>query len=156
MFLLIRNSGRCRRGYARNLHSTMFLLIQMEPWRLTYRECNLHSTMFLLILVLIPCLISLFVFTFHNVSINSMVCLIEIAAERRFTFHNVSINSAYWHTPKYLPVYLHSTMFLLIRSSPDSFLVLWTEFTFHNVSINSTIRILPFEGQWIYIPQCFY
>ena len=93
MFLLIRNSGRCRRGYARNLHSTMFLLIQMEPWRLTYRECNLHSTMFLLILVLIPCLISLFVFTFHNVSINSMVCLIEIAAERRFTFHNVSINS---------------------------------------------------------------
>ena len=119
MFLLIRNSGRCRRGYARNLHSTMFLLIQMEPWRLTYRECNLHSTMFLLILVLIPCLISLFVFTFHNVSINSMVCLIEIAAERRFTFHNVSINSAYWHTPKYLPVYLHSTMFLLIPVTHD-------------------------------------
>ena len=122
MFLLIRNSGRCRRGYARNLHSTMFLLIQMEPWRLTYRECNLHSTMFLLIRTFCP-LSFKFLKDLHSTMfllIHTYSCWMGMITGK-FTFHNVSINS---------------------ETSVD-FLPLITVFTFHNVSINSTAMVYP-------------
>ena len=117
MFLLIRNSGRCRRGYARNLHSTMFLLIlasiflvfvpilylhstmflliQMQRQTPKTYVIHLHSTMFLLILHSMRDSQSIYpIFTFHNVSINSQKLIRFIVPSRQFTFHNVSINSS--------------------------------------------------------------
>ena len=83
-----------------------------------------------------------------------------------FTFHNVSINTqcgTWWHGSW---AYLHSTMFLLIRTmNEQEFTKHWNlhstmflliqgascqgsfeakKFTFHNVSINTNIEILTF------------
>ena len=57
-----------------------------------------------------------------------------------FTFHNVSINSIFLPFPFPHLRYLHSTMFLLIPTSSEES---WnaSEFTFHNVSINSRYLI---------------
>ena len=95
-----------------------------------------------------------------------------------FTFHNVSINSYTAGSNPKGERYLHSTMFLLIHTSnglPDK---VWNTFTFHNVSINSEFPFTQFAPMWdlhstmfllillpspcirirqpIYIPQCFY
>ena len=59
------------------------------------------------------------------------------AAVLVFTFHNVSINSI---NPKEILIsntHLHSIMYLLIRIQPRSKRILPRVFTFHNVSINS-------------------
>ena len=115
MFLLIRNSGRCRRGYARNLHSTMFLLILASIFLVFVPILYLHSTMFLLILHSMRDSQSIYpIFTFHNVSINSQKLIRFIVPSRQFTFHNVSINSLYSSPDKKEEINLHSTMFLLI------------------------------------------
>ena len=53
-----------------------------------------------------------------------------------FTFHNVSINSICLQKESEQYLDLHSTMFLLIRA--ESAVICGTvRFTFHNVSINS-------------------
>ena len=75
------------------LHSTMFLLIPII-FCYTVTDLNhLHSTMFLLILRSWQRLMIRFIFTFHNVSINS-----EYFTDKKFKYSH-----------------LHSTMFLLIR-----------------------------------------
>ena len=75
------------------LHSIMYLLIQIT------RFINIHG---------------FFLFTFHNVSINSGD---EGPCERhqkKFTFHNVSINSAQLAQCCCDNKHLHSIMYLLI------------------------------------------
>ena len=80
------------------------------------------------------------VFTFHNVSINSMKMLLTSLHKLSFTFHNVSINSLFFCSCVLTRTYnLHSTMFLLILSYVTVY-SLPHLFTFHNVSINSGIR----------------
>ena len=98
------------------------------------------------------------IFTFHYVSINSDVSISNIARRCQFTFHYVSINSvktigagvqAATFTFHYVSInscmlsilldcilYLHSTMYLLIRRRIENIQVTIT-FTFHYVSINS-------------------
>ena len=94
----------------------------------------LHSTMFLLILVPVtPDAYSL-LFTFHNVSINSLSFLLFNDSALLFTFHNVSINSQSKKAIKQMRKNLHSTMFLLIQD-------------------NDSIYERIYD---IYIPQCFY
>ena len=90
------NSDFCDRTRPRGLylHSTMFLLILLVLSFVLYFHLNLHSTMFLLIHVL------------------SMFCLLFFSI---FTFHNVSINSVTATPVSVILTYLHSTMFLLIH-----------------------------------------
>ena len=76
-----------------NLHSTMFLLIPLLDTLQLNQNLYLHSTMFLLIPI-------------DSISLSSIVFL--------FTFHNVSINSNTHVIKKDTVPYLHSTMFLLI------------------------------------------
>ena len=58
--------------YDTNLHSTMYLLILSETVNRTVSNTYLHSTMYLLIpTTMVLCFISLYLFTFHYVSINS-------------------------------------------------------------------------------------
>ena len=61
-------------------------------------------------------------FTFHNVSINSIIDKHDCVVAGQFTFHNVSINSIHYLQPP----------------------ILTYKFTFHNVSINSPIHLMPF------------
>ena len=71
------------------------------------------------------------IFTFHNVSINSINGLISSVTQNSFTFHNVSINSMIGTMKK------QKTMI----------------FTFHNVSINSTTQpVWHTSDTPIYIP----
>ena len=56
----------------------------------------------------------------------------------KFTFHNVSINTILPSWSKLLHyLHLHSTMFLLILEPPQHIATRWKKFTFHNVSINT-------------------
>ena len=74
-------------------------------------------------------------FTFHNVSINTILALDFSASRINFTFHNVSINTA-GIVPDYdRYITLHSTMFLLILLK----------------SITTSTA-----AKFLYIPQCFY
>ena len=114
MFLLIQRVKLDSVPLLEYLHSTMFLLIRTTGSGWKEQEQHLHSTMFLLILVLIPCLISLLVFTFHNVSINSVFEIFIFMKNTSFTFHNVSINSMKEDVIEQIKENLHSTMFLLI------------------------------------------
>ena len=93
----------------------MYLLIPIPPIYNIIPLSYLHSTMYLLI----PA-ISLFrkcfghLFTFHYVSINSLLLTHDYYEIIKFTFHYVSINSN-CHIYMYdLSAYLHSTMYLLI------------------------------------------
>ena len=119
----------------------MFLLIPRCISRFGTGWSNLHSTMFLLIL---DCLMALsdgsFLFTFHNVSINTCTDLLLPVWKSSFTFHNVSINTE-TRKQKLRRCYshLHSTMFLLIQTVRFFPMCHLKRFTFHNVSIN-TIR----------------
>ena len=77
------------------------------------------------------------IFTFHNVSINTCRFLRKKGDCRRFTFHNVSINTIGKYGHKKPVKNLHSTMFLLIRETWLNYKLLAGKFTFHNVSINT-------------------
>ena len=116
MFLLIRNSGRCRRGYARNLHSTMFLLILASIFLVFVPILYLHSTMFLLIHFFVRKCTSK-----RGYLHSTMFLLIQMQRQ----------------TPKTYVIHLHSTMFLLILHSMRDSQSIYPIFTFHNVSINS-------------------
>ena len=109
-------------------------------------------------------------FTFHNVSINTVWNAAGDGGASVFTFHNVSINTM--DILDYLPQDspLHSTMFLLIRSSleeqqlidmtlhstmflliPETFLTpddCLQYFTFHNVSINTAPGACRSSCKW--------
>ena len=98
-----------------NLHSIMYLLIQSVEEYKKKHKLNLHSIMYLLILL--PdylYMIAAKIFTFHNVSINSINGLISSVTQNSFTFHNVSINSRFIKGVDELKKYLHSIMYLLI------------------------------------------
>ena len=56
---------------------------------------------------------------------------------RVFTFHNVSINTLRLQKIELLKSSLHSTMFLLIPSDNGTMKLAAKFFTFHNVSINT-------------------
>ena len=75
-----------------------------------------------------------FFFTFHNVSINTTLIKILKLGQEYFTFHNVSINTMCVRCSRKLLQTLHSTMFLLIR-------------------IDTPGRK---NCDFLYIPQCFY
>ena len=55
------------------------------------------------------------IFTFHNVSINSINGLISSVTQNSFTFHNVSINSLCQKQKQLSIQNLHSIMYLLIQ-----------------------------------------
>ena len=158
MFLLIRNVFGVLYDEEATLHSTMFLLIQ--------RFCATWSK-------------EVTNFTFHNVSINTVIPFSSAHLWTSFTFHNVSINTRSVMPCRSLLLSLHSTMFLLIllaKIALQKFLkfftfhnvsintlfdhihcILCVHFTFHNVSINTvktTSQIKKFFH--LYIPQCFY
>ena len=119
MFLLIHWLRRSSLSIIRPLHSTMFLLIPNVPT---------------------PYPISFAFFTFHYVSINTMIEAIHKIQDNFFTFHYVSINTS--NVLQVQPIFqtLHSTMFLLIlpwRTSISKHAV----FTFHYVSINTDMRV---------------
>ena len=134
MFLLILFCRmNCRKPF-QPLHSTMFLLIR-RLWKVLKVICfALHSTMFLLILETEECVQYQTVFTFHNVSINTVFSPSFFHASWNFTFHNVSINTLATFAQSGFPWSLHSTMFLLIRKHFCDFFVF----------------------ALLYIPQCFY
>ena len=78
------------------------------------------------------------VFTFHNVSINSLSPSLHRRIPSPFTFHNVSINSfPETNIGKLHKNHLHSIMYLLILKLALKKEIRQSEFTFHNVSINS-------------------
>ena len=58
---------------------------------------------------------SVVLFTFHNVSINSLTGDEAYILSKQFTFHNVSINSGRITEEQYNELNLHSIMYLLIR-----------------------------------------
>ena len=120
--------------YFRALHSTMFLLIPFKAIWSHVSPCTLHSTMFLLIPVRSSLTATLILFTFHNVSINTLIPGVTVLVGCNFTFHNVSINTHRSRTLLKPFLSLHSTMFLLIL--PE------------HKEIKETFRL--------YIPQCFY
>ena len=87
--------------------------MNLDIFRLTLR--NLHSTMYLLKLYFFRLLLmSLSLFTFHYVSIKTLISFFKATTPFLFTFHYVSIKtylklSYIFH----LLSYLHSTMYLL-------------------------------------------
>ena len=77
-----------------SLHSTMFLLIQIPFSHLQLFRQPLHSTMFLLIRDLtIKAARMRLNFTFHYVSINTLITSYTKTWSAVFTFHYVSINT---------------------------------------------------------------
>ena len=106
------------------------------------------------------------IFTFHDVSINTLREFESVCDQLFFTFHDVSINTIVDQGRVMRYVTLHSTMFLLILDSDfkemysslsslhsTMFLLIpvstgngmrWGYFTFHDVSINtSAILVVP-------------
>ena len=121
--------------YHQTLHSTMFLLIRRRKPIPPYAQHTLHSTMFLLI---------------------QYSPLPICGCEYIFTFHNVSINTNCEHDAIGNKAALHSTMFLLIRTLNPRCRNSLT-------ALHSTMFLLiPFSqfrnkrSSWLYIPQCFY
>ena len=82
---------------------------------------------------------STYIFTFHNVSINTRMLFEKEIDEIYFTFHNVSINTTADDVITALIPSLHSTMFLLILDGKWKTELSCLGFTFHNVSINTEI-----------------
>ena len=119
-----------------------------------------------------------FIFTFHDVSINTYVRQVLTEALANFTFHDVSINTISFENSFILCAALHSTMFLLIlrtarRRCAGSRALHSTMFLLIQVlplcnpparkSLHSTmfLLILRFRSSYqmhviLYIPRCFY
>ena len=76
-----------------NLHSIMYLLIRFFVFSMSTLFVYLHSIMYLLIPITDRDFEIKRIFTFHNVSINSVLYPSPIWKYPLFTFHNVSINS---------------------------------------------------------------
>ena len=92
-------------------------------------------------------------FTFHNVSINTIILRRPRFRPRVFTFHNVSINTDFQVFTFLCRTSLHSIMFLLIRNNASGMPVSILCFTFHNVSINTIYRISALRTfDLLYIP----
>ena len=95
----------------------MFLLIpiahpeSLQPQRFTFHNVSINS------LILSISARTKFSFTFHNVSINSLILNDYIIIKCLFTFHNVSINS------RYLIFLIFPTFSLLFLSILDSICV---------------------------------
>ena len=106
-----------------------------------FRYSHLHSRMFLLILFPSHCNHNAkFLFTFHNVSINTVNGAIGTVNSAIFTFHNVSINT---QTVQMRSCHLTKFTFHNVSiNTGNKYLTPLTDvsFTFHNVSINTTIQ----------------
>ena len=119
-----------------HLHSNMFLLILI--WNEWFRDENLHlhSNMFLLIQEIPTTLkLSVFVFTFQYVSINTLQkhgCFLTI----RYLHSNMFLLIRFWEviSELYLPN-LHSNMFLLIQSG-------WSDFRWFLRHLHSNMFLL--------------
>ena len=120
------------------LHSTMFLLIQRSKLEMWYSHLTLHSTMFLLIPGDLKIFALVFIFTFHNVSINTDV-LNRSCNNLSSSLHSTMFLLILICSWLCFQVYssLHSTMFLLILVKNYGFAGRVFVFTFHNVSINT-------------------
>ena len=107
-------------------------------------SATLHSTMFLLIQKTGSATITAtYLFTFHDVSINTSRQYQEAQYLLDFTFHDVSINTGVTSRTAFLKHPLHSTMFLLILSATVQFHDYFISFTFHDVSINTPHMSFP-------------
>ena len=118
---------------------------------------TLHSTMFLLIQKTGSATITAtYLFTFHDVSINTSRQYQEAQYLLDFTFHDVSINTGVTSRTAFLKHPLHSTMFLLILRQ--------ISFFYHpDIPLHSTMFLLIPAGRSfirqsssLYIPRCFY
>ena len=121
-----------------NSHSTMYLLKLLCPLQKLLPELYSHSTMYLLKLapsavmktpvssftfhhvsiktiILVTATLITAIFTFHHVSIKTLPFPSGFFNELTFTFHHVSIKTHYHHTGPDLNPYSHSTMYLLKR-----------------------------------------
>ena len=115
MYLLIQFAKLDFAEFRQNLHSIMYLLIRLADGGIMTSTNHLHSIMYLLIRCWwYPCIWKVLKFTFHNVSINSLITK-QITGGQLFTFHNVSINSNEILKGHVFLRYLHSIMYLLIR-----------------------------------------
>ena len=119
-----------------SLHSTMFLLNPPILFLAVPPVLSLHSTMFLL--NLLPHRLAAPVsdsFTFHDVSIKSMICA-------RAGYSRLST--------------LHSTMFLLNRDT--CFADVLSLLTLHSTMflLNRLTRCSELSTHFLYIPRCFY
>ena len=101
-----------------SLHSTMFLLIPRKENKHHEKHRPLHSTMFLLILGRVITIYNITIFTFHNVSINTVASFIRIPGDSALhstMFLLIQVQEATDCGPFHTS--LHSTMFLLIQKS---------------------------------------
>ena len=115
MFLLIQKPGGKNTQTQISLHSIMFLLIPVLVRNAVRDLETLHSIMFLLIQTMVKFYEERVInFTFHNVSINTVVAMQTTKTSYIFTFHNVSINTLKKAQEPHMFHTLHSIMFLLI------------------------------------------
>ena len=115
----------------------MFLLIPNKDAGTSTTITHLHSTMFLLIPPVTPSKTRMNKFTFHNVSINSILAA-SCRGWQKYLHSTMFLLIPYEKVKvKQNDLYLHSTMFLLILYTDGACSGNPGIFTFHNVSINS-------------------
>ena len=95
-------------------------------------------------------------FTFHNVSISTVLSYYDVVDKDSFTFHNVSISTKFLLNKYRQDKPLHSTMYLFLPNPLENAAVI-------RVTLHSTMYLfLQYEQfgtlQWdrLYIPQCIY
>ena len=160
------------------LHSTMYLLNRVYSSAPIMLCTDLHSTMYLLNPYSEWSKAGAQKFTFHYVSIKSILGISRLYPVPSFTFHYVSIKSYLKICAAYTKPYLHSTMYLLNPATIRIRCSVFSLFTFHYVSIKSSSTVSPFFcridlhstmyllnllictvteiTRYIYIPLCIY
>ena len=120
-----------------SLHSTIFLLIQtVVSVRMDQRPLFTFHNVSINTVQTQPGILPMSDFTFHNVSINTSETMAKQYVGTFFTFHNVSINTRNFKVNLIFTQSLHSTMFLLIQ-------VLWLWLLTHTiVTLHSTMFLL--------------
>ena len=142
MYLLKRLPRTERTAVLSYLHSTMYLLKLRSGGKPYFLFLHLHSTMYLLKLKLPVLCHKSTKFTFHYVSIKTLISFFKALTPDLFTFHYVSIKTngvTLWGSHD---GHLHSTMYLLKRVRHNVIGKLPRKFTFHYVSIKTKLTIL--------------
>ena len=138
------------------LHSTMYLFLL--SWRIEQLQSylSLHSTMYLFLPMKERDIKAIINFTFHNVSISTVLSYYDVVDKDSFTFHNVSISTKFLLNKYRQDKPLHSTMYLFLPNPLENAAVI-------RVTLHSTMYLfLQYEQfgtlQWdrLYIPQCIY
>ena len=126
-----------------SLHSTMFLLIRNRATKIRNYNPALHSTMFLLIQFdILTQKIKRAVFTFHDVSINTLITFFQPCYKSTLHSTMFLLIRKWQKQLTQTLMTLHSTMFLLIRKNQRNTHCRDFCFTFHDVSINTTASVL--------------